>query len=176
MNMLDGVRALLARRTALIAELSTVDVELAELRSLLDEVSCSIPTVAQIEPRHISASEFQQVRACERCGASFSPSLGSSGRFCSGQCYAGGISIEDRRAALLAALAIRPMFAWELRKLPEYSSLSGATVTNDLYALSNKGRVHGVEHGWAIGPPETESSEDDEPDDPLAESRPVSAH
>lgn len=144
-----------------------------------EPVPMAMPVEAVEEPRLITTADFQQVRPCERCGRSFSPSPGTTGRFCSRECYGGGFSITDRRAALLRALAIRPMAAYELRTLPEYAAVSKATVTNDLYALSNKGQVHGVDEGWAQGPvaPVSDvSTVGDDDDRPLAQSRPVFPH
>lgn len=116
----------------------------------------------------------EQPKICQVCGESFVPSPGSSGRYCSQKCYAGGMTVEQRRDLIVKALAVGPMFPTQINQA--IPAISRSTITNDLYALSKEGRVHNTQEGWRITESisvNTEPEPEDEPVPLAARSRAV---
>jgi hypothetical protein len=87
---------------------------------------------------------------CERCGKAFTRTTGSSGRFCSRVCYAGSMSVEERRERIVTALREGPSFAALLHQRPELAAVSNGTISNDLQVLRREGLVVNSDEGWRL--------------------------
>lgn len=183
-NLATQIQAMLVKRAEYVRALAEIDQELDEVRRALG--LSSAPEKTRAVPPVVSpvVPPFEEPRPCSRCGKSFQPSLGSSGRFCSRACYA-GMSPEERRPLILTALkAHGPMFPSQLTQRPELAHISRGTMTNDLYALSNQGQIENTNDGWQIAVTGEDADETEGPgetDGPLVPvtfptSRPSSWH
>ncbi len=163
-DLVGMFKMLQERRASLMREVEDIDRQFLEARQLLGVVVPQVEASASPAPR---AAEERRFSTCERCGREFERSEGTAGRFCSRACYEGGLSVEERRAEVLKALAGGPVFASQLEK----GGMSRATIYNDLNALKNRGLVRNGESGWELVANDPPAGQEEAPDVvPLAHS------
>lgn len=142
MSEMDRFNELLKERLKYSDALAFVDAELATIRAEYLTRGEEIPPV--------SGAEWRKPKTCRRCRKSFVPTPGSSGRWCGRDCYAGGISLEARRATILVALKEGPFWPSHLKLIPALSAVSIGTLQNDLYQLHAQKFIKCRPEGWML--------------------------
>lgn len=179
-SLVPAIRTMLQRRAQLAAELHALDTELSEARGYLAEfeapasVTVEVSRIARPKRKELAERVDARVGTCERCGKSFAPTPGSSGRFCSTRCY-GNQQVtgtpDERRILIIRVLRERgPLFVHDLVESSDLAGISRATMYNDLKVLEQRHSVIRVEQGYKViaSPSVSEDVRDDADAGPFA--------